>query len=77
MITMGMKDCRARQVHLSYSYSKIEIKGHFGITGPQVVGGEGGCPEWVAKALDENPHLQAIALVTETGGRVYQRLAKE
>jgi len=62
------------RVHSSISYTKLEIKGTFGITGPQTVGGPGCAPQWAADAL-ANPKIIAVAYVTENGGAVYQRIA--
>ncbi len=74
---MAMRGNARKQIHASHSCSKLKITGHFHIQGPQLVGGEGGAPEWVSAAMEANPKIEAIAIVTEGGGVVFQRLALE
>lgn len=72
-ITFALKGNTGRRVHTSFSRTKLEIRGHFSMSGPQPVGGNG-CPEWIADLFDANPNLTQIALGNEESGIVYQRI---
>lgn len=63
-----------RSVYSSISYSKVEVRGTWGIQGPQHIGTPNGAPTWVADALKDEKIL-AVAYVTENGGAIYQRLS--
>lgn len=74
MTTFAMRGFRGRTVHASHSSTPLTVQGHWHTQGPQVVGGEGGAPEWVADAFDDNPNLEFIAIGTKTAGVVYGRM---
>lgn len=62
-------------VHGSYSRTKMEIRGHWHLSGPQSVATEGGCPEWVNNLFENRPELKRVALdFGENGGVVYTRM---
>ena len=49
-------------VHGSHAVDKMSISAMWHLQGPQPVGAEGGCPEWVAKAMEENEDIELIAI---------------
>lgn len=73
MISSPLRGNTKPALHASHSCSKIEVRGHFHITGPQFVGGEGGLPIWVAAVL-EDPTITGIAIMRENSGVVIQRI---
>lgn len=71
-----MNDQETICVHASISHCKVEVRGAWGIQGPQFVRTPGGAPAWVADAL-KNEKILAVAYVTENGGAFYRRLEEE
>jgi hypothetical protein len=69
----GMRGFKGRTIPSAHSATPLEIKGAWTMQGPQVVGGEGGVPEWVFDLFQANPHLEQIALGYERGGVLYHR----
>lgn len=61
-------------LHGSHSCSKLEIRGHFHITGPQPVGVEGGAPQWAYDLMKDNPRIESIAVAYEGGGVVWSKM---
>lgn len=73
-IVFALKGNTSKKVYTGISHSPLEVKGHFHFQGPQPVGCEGGAPEWVAAAFDNNPKLNMVALSYEDSGVVYSRM---
>jgi hypothetical protein len=46
----------------------------FHITGPQIVGGDGGAPQWVADVLAAHPEIEEIAVNRGGSGVCYARM---
>lgn len=65
----------AKRVHGAHSYSALDIRGHFMMSGPQGIG-KGGCPQWVSDAMDANPDIKQIAINGENSGVVFTRMAE-
>jgi hypothetical protein len=76
MITSPLRGNTKPALYAQHSCSALEIKGHFHISGPQLIGGEGGLPLWAAAVL-QDPSIEAIAIVRKESGTVIQRLAAE
>ena len=67
----ALKGNKERKVAAAHSRTKMAIKGHFTIQGPQIVGGDGGAPEWVYDLFENNPHVEEVALNFSEGGVLY------
>ena len=72
MRSFAMKGYKGKTVHAHHSRTKLDIKGCWMSSGPQVVGGEGGCPEWIYELFEANKDLTSIALSTNEDGVLYQ-----
>ena len=57
-------------VHGSHAVDRMEISAMWHLRGPQPVGLDGGCPEWVAKAMEENEDIELIAIQKKDYGSV-------
>lgn len=77
MTSFLMKGATGVRYHGSHSRSKLDIRGHISMSGPQPVGDEGGVPELVHQLFQQFPKLQQVALGAETFGVVYQRMKDE
>lgn len=77
MITFAMRGNRQPQVHASYSTKQLEIKGLFHLSGPQIVGGEGGAPQWVADVLEAHPEIETIAVNYNGRGACFSRMSRK
>jgi hypothetical protein len=74
MMTFALKGSREPQVHAAHSRTRLQIRGCFHITGPQIVGGDGGAPQWVADVLAAHPEIEEIAVNRGSGGVCYARM---
>lgn len=63
----------SRTIQSAHSVEQLTITGVFTIQGPQVVGGEGGIPEWVYDMFKDNPKILTVAINYEHNGVVYQQ----
>lgn len=62
-----------KTMHSAHSCEQLSFSGVFTMQGPQVVGGEGGVPEWVYDIFVQHPEIEVIAFNFEKNGVVYQR----
>ncbi len=74
-ILFAMKGSNAKTIHGAHAHGPLEIRGHFTSQGPQPIGAEGGCPQWVADLLEKHPDIQQVALSGEHCGVVWSRIA--
>lgn len=75
--TFVMKGAAGVRYHGSHSRTKLDIRGHVSMSGPQPVSDDGGVPELVHQLFQQFPHLKQVALGAETHGVVYQRMTDE
>jgi hypothetical protein len=73
-LVFAMKANTKPQVHGSHAHGPLEIKGRFTSSGPQPIGTDGGCPQWVADLLDQHLDIQQVALSGDKWGVVWQRM---
>jgi hypothetical protein len=73
----ALKGNKSRTIYSQTSREPLEVKGVWQVSGPQVVGGEGGVPEWVWDAFQSNPRITFITVEYEGGGVVYRRPDQE
>ena len=69
----ALKGSNCRTLPTAHSSAKLEIRGLWTIQGPQIVGGEGGAPEWVYDLFQKDPCMMKIAISYESGGVVWSR----
>lgn len=62
-----------RTIPTAHSAKQLEFTGVFTIQGPQIVGGDGGVPEWVHDLFKDHPEIETIAFNFDHNGVVYQR----
>lgn len=79
MPQFAMRGSSRRAVPVAHSYKALEIRGHFNIQGPGLVGDEEGCvPEWIWDLFQANPDIESISINRADHGSVYSRpLTKE
>lgn len=71
----ALKGSNTKTIHGAHARGPLEIRGHFTAQGPQPIGEEGGCPQWVADLLEKHPDIQKVALSGDNGGVVWSRIA--
>ena len=73
MTKFALRGNQARTLPSAHSCEKLEIGGTWSTQGPQIVGGDGGAPEWVYELFQGNPLITEVALNYETCGVVWSR----
>lgn len=75
--TFLMRGATGVRYHGSHSRTKLEIRGHISMSGPQPVSDNGGVPELVHQLFQQFPQLQQVALGAADCGVVFQRIQEE
>lgn len=77
MSTFAMRGNDSKQVHASFSRTRLDYRGIFHMNGRQVVGVDDGAPQWVADVLEANPKIEEIAINYVNSGVIYTRIPTE
>ena len=73
--TFLLKGAAGTRYHGAYSRTTLEVRGTWGMSGPQPVSEDGGVPDLVHQLFEQFPKVQRIALGYEGGGAVFSRMA--
>ena len=73
----GTREKLENCLHGSHSHSTMDIRGHWGSSGPQEIGVAGGVPQEIGDILAKYPGILKIVVVYEKGGSVWQRITEE
>ena len=71
MIKFALKGNKSKQVHTAISSTGLDIKGCFHFTGRQIVGGEGGAPDWVYELFESDKDIESISINRKSSGVIY------
>jgi hypothetical protein len=69
----ALKGFKGETVHCSSSMEPIEIKGKWHFQGRQPISNDGGAPQFISELFEQNENIEAIAIKTKNGGKVYAR----
>lgn len=72
-MVFAMRGSNRKTIYSSHSNRPLEISGSWFVSGPQPVGTEGGCPQFVADIFNQYPELKTISLGFEKSGVVFSR----